>query len=140
MKGRPHRPHLLGPLIAGSLLLAACGGGDEQTAGGAAPPPAPAATGAEGTQVTASLTDFAIQLSSSEFAPGVYTFVTRQAGSAPHALSIDGPGVDTFSTKVIAPGGSDETLAATLQAGTYELWCPVGSHREQGMETTITVG
>jgi uncharacterized cupredoxin-like copper-binding protein len=41
---------------------------------------------------------------------------------------------------VIDPGGADETLTVTLQAGTYELWCPVGSHREQGMETTITVG
>jgi uncharacterized cupredoxin-like copper-binding protein len=27
----------------------------------------------------------------------------------------------------------------TLQAGTYEVWCPIGNHRAMGMDTTLTV-
>lgn len=31
------------------------------------------------------------------------------------------------------------SLTADLQRGTYELWCPVGQHRQLGMETTFTI-
>ncbi|MDQ6657996.1 MAG: hypothetical protein M3Z00_07200 [Actinomycetota bacterium] len=27
----------------------------------------------------------------------------------------------------------------TLQKGTYELYCPVGNHKQMGMDTHITV-
>src|SRR6266545_2569452 len=70
---------------------------------------------------------------------GAYTFVVEQQGKHPHALSIKGPGVDTTSTPTIQPGGASERLTVTLQPGRYELWCPVGNHKAQGMHTTITV-
>ncbi|MCI0688061.1 MAG: hypothetical protein L0Y54_12600 [Sporichthyaceae bacterium] len=54
-------------------------------------------------------------------------------------MSISGPGIDGESTPIIQPGGSSESLTVTLQPGTYQLWCPVGGHRQQGMELSITV-
>ena len=43
-----------------------------------------------------------------------------------------------WSIDSLQPGDS-ETLTANLQPGTYTVYCPVGNHREQGMEMTITV-
>jgi plastocyanin len=152
--------------LAGALFLASCGNGDDEesatspapaeetTVTSPIPPeettettptpaesptetsPPPAATA---TRVTATLTEFSIELSQQTFSPGTYEFVAEEEGQFPHALSIDGPGVDSTSTEVIEPGGASQTLTVTLQPGTYELWCPVGNHRAQGMETTITV-
>jgi uncharacterized cupredoxin-like copper-binding protein len=143
-------------VIVGAVLLTGCGGGgtteESATSPGqaeetttttpasaeptSATSPAPAVTG---TRVTAELTEFSIGLSQQTFAPGPYEFVAEEQGQLPHALSIEGPGVDSASTSVIDPGGDSQTLNLTLQPGTYELWCPVGNHRAQGMETTITV-
>jgi uncharacterized cupredoxin-like copper-binding protein len=36
------------------------------------------------------------------------------------------------------PGDSAE-LTVTLQKGSYEVWCSVDSHKEQGMDLTIDV-
>jgi uncharacterized cupredoxin-like copper-binding protein len=130
-------------MAAGALLLVACGGGGESAP--AASPTSPSVTsdaspaGNGGTSVTAALTEFRIELSQRAFEAGSYTFVAEEKGQAPHALSIEGPGVDTVSTPVIQPGAAAESLTVTLKTGTYELWCPVGSHRQQGMELTITV-
>ena len=150
--------------LAGVLVLASCGNGDDE---GSATSPAPAEettvtspvppeettgttpTSAEtpdetspapaATTVTATLTEFSIELSQQTFSPGTYEFVAEEQGEFPHAFSIEGPGVDSTSTEVIEPGGASQTLTVTLQPGTYEIWCPVGNHRAQGMETTITV-
>jgi hypothetical protein len=91
-----------------------------------------------GTAVTATLTEYTITLSQSSFSPGMYTFVALQKGQYPHALAIKGPGVQS-QTPIIQPGGPPQQLTVTLQKGTYELWCPVDSHKSQGMTTTITV-
>lgn len=128
---------------ASTLLLVACGGGGES-----APPASPTSrqvttqtspAGNGGSSVTAALTEFTIELSRQTFEAGTYTFVAEEKGQAPHALSIEGPGVDTVSTPVIQPGGGAESLTVTLEPGTYELWCPVGSHKQQGMDLTVTV-
>lgn len=39
-----------------------------------------------------------------------------------------------------AKPGESGSLTVDLQAGTYQIWCPVGNHRSQGMQTTLTVG
>jgi plastocyanin len=148
----PYR-RVVAALVA-ALILASCGdGGEEESATSPSPEettattPAPAeptvttspSPEAEATEVTVTLTEFSIELSEQTFAPGAYEFVAEEEGELPHALSIEGPGVDSTSTEVIQPGGESQTLTVTLQPGTYEIWCPVGNHRAQGMETTITV-
>jgi len=142
----PTRHRTRSALVPIAILLVApgCGGGGGDATTGAASPPAattsgPAASPAQtGTIVTAGLTEFNIELSQASLSPGTYTFVAEEKGQQPHALSIKGPGVDSATTPVIQPGGASQRLTVTLQSGTYELWCPVGNHRQQGMELTIT--
>jgi hypothetical protein len=149
---RRHPRGLLAVLaVAAALVTGGCGdgGGGEATGQQTSPPAAtaPAATtpGAVAsptgspTVVTAGLYDFRIELSQTSFTPGRYTFVAKEEGQAPHALAIKGPGVDSATTPVIQPGGADQQLTVTLQPGTYELWCPVGNHRDRGMALTVTV-
>lgn len=123
-------------LAAGGLtaVLAACGGGD---GGGSTttPPPSPQ-NGV--TKVDADLADFRITLSKKTFEPGVHDFVVKNTGNHDHALEIEGPGGENRS-RTIAPGAST-TLRVTLESGTYEVYCPVGNHKDQGMKTDITVG
>ena len=59
-------------------------------------------------------------------------------GSVDHALEVEGGGVEE-ETDTIAPGESGE-LTVELAAGTYELYCPIGNHREQGVEGSVEVG
>ena len=120
-------------LATGGLLVSACAGGTGDSSQSDQPPTI------KGTEVTAELTEYAITLDATTFPAGTYTFVAKEEGQAPHAVSIEGPGVNTVSTDVLNPGDADAALTVDLSPGTYILWCPVGNHRAQGMETTITV-
>jgi plastocyanin len=55
--------------------------------------------------------------------------------STPHAVEIEGNGVEAKSDTVTEAKTSVE---ADLKAGTYEFYCPVGSHRAT-MKGTLTV-
>ncbi|MEU6621004.1 copper-binding protein [Streptomyces litmocidini] len=120
-------------------LLAACGsGGGGSDSGTTAPPPARKSTAPGGaTRVTADLADFRITLSRQAFTPGTYAFVATNTGKHDHALEVEGPGGENRSSTV-APGGST-TLTVTLEAGKYEIYCPVDGHKDLGMKTEITV-
>src|SRR6266516_3637187 len=65
--------------------------------------------------------------------------VTVHDGTVTHALAVEGNGVDENSADISA--GSSGTLKVTLpKAGTYEIYCPVDGHKNQGMKGKITVG
>jgi plastocyanin len=88
--------------------------------------------------VTANEADFSIALSSSTLTAGPYTFNVENTGKATHSLTIQGPGgVDVTSDTL--QGGQTTTMTVTLQPGTYQVYCPIGNHREMGMDTTLTV-
>ena len=89
--------------------------------------------------VTVDASEYALKLPSNTMAPGTYTFTMDNVGHATHAIEIEGPGVDHAKSSTAGPGGT-ATLTVTLQPGSYELWCPVGNHKQAGMDTTITVG
>jgi uncharacterized cupredoxin-like copper-binding protein len=89
--------------------------------------------------VTVTATEFKLALPSTHLAPGTYTFTMDNAGHATHSIEIDGPGVSNQESRTAGPGGTS-TLTVTLQPGTYDMWCPVGNHRAEGMETKLTVG
>jgi len=112
-------------------LLASCGGDDEtsggQTSGGG---------GGQSVQVTA--TEFAFDPNEISVEAGEVSFELMNDGSAPHALEIEGNGVEESSDTI--DGGESTTLDVELDEGTYEIYCPVGDHRERGMEGTLTVG
>jgi uncharacterized cupredoxin-like copper-binding protein len=127
-------------LLTGSVvILAGCGGGSSSSPGVTSSAAASAAASVPaGTSVTASEKEFSITLSQTTFKAGTYTFHVTNAGSFGHNLTIKGPGVDTKATSALQPGQSG-TLTVTLQTGSYELWCSVDSHKEQGMDLNITV-
>jgi len=97
-----------------------------------APAPAPAA-------VNVKLSEWKVELSAGTIAAGTVTFTVTNAGSIPHALEVEGQGIEQ-ETGVIQPGAS-ATLTLTLKAGTYEVYCPVGndSHKKLGMEAELKV-
>ena len=57
--------------------------------------------------------------------------------SIPHAVAVEGNGVDKSGATVTKDGTSSVT--ADLKPGTYTFYCPVGNHAAQGMKGTLTV-
>jgi plastocyanin len=133
-------------VVAGvAVLLAGCGGTDTAGNAGTSTPPAetpPAETSSgemsmNGMQMAVSLTDFKVELAEQTMTPGTHMLDVTNDGEAPHALTIEGQGVNETGKTLEA--GQQEMLSVDLPAGTYTFYCPVGDHRAQGMETTITV-
>jgi len=126
-----------------ALLLGACGGTSTNTAtqSAASSPTAtsPSSATAVGTSVGVTEKEFSITLSQTSFSPASYTFTIQNKGAFPHNLNIEGPGVDTKTSPILSPGQSG-MLTATLQKGSYELWCSVPGHKNKGMDLTIKVG
>ena len=69
--------------------------------------------------------------------PGTYLFKAVNSGGTVHALEVEGQGIED-ETEEIQPGQSAE-LKVKLEAGTYELYCPVDGHKEEGMEGKVIV-
>jgi plastocyanin len=117
--------------LASALALAGCGGDD----GG----------GEETTNGTASQTfsivesDFTLSPATVTVdGPGTYTFEATNDGGVDHALEIEGNGIEQ-ETDTIGPGES-ASVTVDLESGTYEMYCPIGNHRDLGMSGEITVG
>ncbi|WP_051833077.1 plastocyanin/azurin family copper-binding protein [Streptomyces sp. NRRL S-646] len=123
-------------VFAAALVLAACSSGGGGGGGGSA---SSGASKASGTRVTVTETEYGLKLSRSSFTPGTYTFVADNAGKVTHALSIDGPGVEDAKTKNIQ-SGQQAMVTVTFKKGTYDLYCPVDSHKQLGMNKHIQVG
>jgi plastocyanin len=98
-----------------------------------------ARAGATPFAVTATLSEWKVELSQDVVPPGEVTITVANAGNIPHALEVEGPGLER-ETATIQPG-STGVLTLTLQPGTYEVYCPVGmdSHKKLGMQTHLTV-
>ena len=69
--------------------------------------------------------------------PGKVTIVMDNPSDLPHAVEIEGSGVEVAGD-TIGKGGVSQA-SADLKAGEYEYYCPVGNHKEAGMEGTLTV-
>lgn len=124
--------------VAALVTLAACGGASGGGGSGAAPTKSATAT-AKGQPVSVVEKEFSISLTPATLPAGTYTFTVRNAGTFPHNLNIQGPGVAQQSSATVSPGQS-AALTVTLQKGSYELWCSVDSHKERGMDLTLKVG
>lgn len=135
----------LAALAVASFGLAACGGSDEETS-------TSSAAGETTTSSSAAGGGGGGETISFEAAPAglayTTTEVTAKAGadtidfvnpsSTAHNVVIEGAdGNDIAETDTIS---SDETTTtADLEPGTYTFYCSVDSHREAGMEGTLTV-
>lgn len=67
---------------------------------------------------------------------GKTTIDFTNASQTPHAVEVEGNGVEEETKTVI---GGKASLTLDLKPGTYEFYCPIDSHKEQGMKGTLTV-
>jgi plastocyanin len=142
-------------LTAGVLVAAGCGGDDEEEGGGATSEQTPAATetpteeptpaedggGGGGGGETLTLTadpGGAISWEPNELnaAAGSVTIELVNESSTPHAVEVEGNGVEEESETIT---GSTTELTVDLEAGEYVFYCPVGQHRQNGMEGQLLV-
>lgn len=126
-------------LIPFALLLAGCGG----TSGGTGNPGQGhlgETAGVVDTTVTIILKDFTITPTDIKLPnAGAYTFILYNEGSQRHSLKIEGNGLNARGNEINF--GKTATFKVTFKkAGTYQMYCPVDSHKDLGMTGTITVG
>src|SRR5215212_9512863 len=139
-----YAPRIYAQIIAVVLILVGvvgCGAGGGSAGGGGGAEDAQAPSGAKESVVKT------IRVKETEFAlkpaeitlekPGTYLFKAVNSGGTVHALEVEGQGIEE-ETEQIQPGQSAE-LKVKLEAGTYELYCPVDGHKEEGMEGKIIV-
>ena len=69
--------------------------------------------------------------------PGKVTIVMDNPSDVPHAVAIEGQGIEKAG-KTVGKGGVSR-VSADLEAGEYEFLCPVGTHADAGMTGTLTV-
>jgi plastocyanin len=125
--------------------LAACGSGNSDSASSApkkTATAAPASAGGGGQKLTIAAKEsggLSFTKSSLKAKAGTVTITMDNPGSdsLPHAIAVEGHGVDKDGS--FAQPGDKSTVSADLKPGKYEFYCPVGNHRQQGMEGTLTV-
>jgi plastocyanin len=121
---------------AGALALAGCGGSDDSGSSGSGA----SSSGGGGEQLSlAADPGGAIKFDTTELKAkaGKVTINFINDSSTPHAVEVEGNGVEAGSDTV-TKGKSSVTV--DLEAGTYDFYCPVGQHRQNGMEGKLTVG
>lgn len=69
---------------------------------------------------------------------GPTTFEVVNNGQMLHNLEIEGQGIEVMLDRDLNPGETG-TMEVDLQPGEYVAYCPVGDHRERGMEMALTV-
>jgi plastocyanin len=124
-----------------AALLAGCDGDDEEPAATAtaAATEEPAGGGGGGETIDVSApADGSLKFDQSELSAkaGKVTIKFANPSQVPHAVEIEGNGVET-ETETVTDG--DASVSTDLKPGTYTFYCPVGQHREAGMEGTLTV-
>jgi plastocyanin len=121
------------PLIPLTLLLAACGGSSGGGGGDAS-----------GVLQTIQISEKEFSLDPSSITvpkAGTYAFEVTNDAQVTHALDIEESGSENEAESgEIEPGGKKTVEFTFSGAGSYELYCPIDGHRQQGMEGTITVG
>jgi uncharacterized cupredoxin-like copper-binding protein len=127
------------------LTFAGCGGDDDDTTtaaeGGTTTTATAAGTaGAGGQTVEISETEYEIDPSDPSVQPGTVSFEITNDGGVDHNLEVEGPEGEQELEQDLAPGESGTLTVDLSQPGSYEMYCPVGNHRDLGMEGEITVG
>ena len=119
-------------LLPTALILAACGGGTDEAE--------PAGDVIQTIQISEkefSLTPSSVNLPRT----GTYEFEVTNDGQITHALEVEeGEGGEEAETDDIEPGETATLRFTFTSDGSFEMYCPIGNHRQEGMDGTITVG
>ncbi|MFY9578637.1 MAG: cupredoxin domain-containing protein [Gaiellaceae bacterium] len=121
-------------LAPAALLLAACGGSSNK--------PAASSTGTGPALQTISLSEKEFSITPKAISvpkTGTYTFEVKNNGQIPHALVVAGNGVE-HKTADIQPGGSATLTVDLSKKGSYQIYCPIDGHRQNGMQAALAVG
>ena len=142
-------------LLVGAIAIpiAGCGGGDDDSGGSSASTSSSssgsgggntnttAKSGPGGRQVINLAADpsgaLKFDKSSLSAKAGKLTVVMSNPSDLPHAIEIDGNGIE-IKGQTVNKGGTSKA-SGDLKAGTYEFYCPVDSHKQAGMKGTLTV-
>jgi len=139
-------------LLVGALAIpvAGCGGDDDDdgggggssSGGGASTQPAETGGGGGGGGQTLKIAAdpggaLKFDKSSLTAKAGKVTIVMDNPSDLPHAVEIEGNGQE-FEGETVDKGGVSKA-SGDLKPGKYEFYCPVDSHKEAGMEGTLTV-
>jgi plastocyanin len=138
-------------LLVGAIAIpiAGCGGDDDDSGGssgstdtsGAAKTNTTAKSGPGGRQVINIAADpsgaLKFNKSSLSAKAGKLTVVMANPSDLPHAIEIEGNGIE-IKGQTVNKGGTSKA-SGDLKAGTYEFYCPVDSHKQAGMKGTLTV-
>jgi plastocyanin len=136
------------PLLAFAgtvIVLAAAGCGGGGGSGGSTGATTPTVSGGAGGAApvkTIRIVEKEFSLSPSTVSiskPGLYVLQGLNRGTISHALAIEGNGIDTDGP-VVSPGRTSTVRVTIVKGGSYELYCPVGNHKEMGMEGHLTLG
>ena len=79
--------------------------------------------------------------------PGTYKFKTENKGTTQHSLEIEGKGVKSKGSdegeaeleQALNPGQSGVLTVTFQKPGTYEMYCPVDGHEQEGMKGEVVV-
>jgi plastocyanin len=141
---------LLVGLLAAAMTLAACGGDDDSSSSGSEATATETATptetatadsggGGGGTVSLATPADGSLKFDKTTLTAkaGKVTIDFDNPASVPHAVEVEGNGIEEKGTDTITKSKASVTL--DLKPGTYEFYCPVAGHRAAGMEGKLTV-
>jgi plastocyanin len=133
-------------LVGAMLAVAGCGGDDEKPASSSKSDSTPtptateaAASGGGGENITLAADKSALKFDKSalEAKAGKVTLTMDNPSDIPHAVAIEGNGVDVDGKTV--GKGEKSVASADLKPGTYTFYCPVPGHEEAGMKGKLTV-
>jgi len=137
---------VIGPLAAG-VLMAGCGGADNSSSSSAPAKVKSTATQAKANNAAGNSSTLSLSADPSgalkfnkkvlSTKSGAVTINMSNPSSVPHGIAVEGNGVDKDGQTVTSGGTS--TVSVTLKPGKYTFYCPVDSHRQQGMQGTLTV-
>ena len=119
------------------LAIAGCGGDDSSSGSGGSS--GSSSSGGGGQQLAlASPSDGSLKFDETTLKAkaGTVTINDDNPSTTAHAVEIEGNGVEEKSDTIT---GGKTSVTADLKPGTYEFYCPVDSHKAQGMKGTITV-
>ena len=134
---------MLTALVVGIALLAGCVGGDNQKsaapAASATQEPASGGGGGGATVKVSAPADGSLKFDQATLSAkaGKVTFEFSNPSSVPHAFEVEGNGVEKTTDTVT--GSDAPPLTVDLKPGEYTFYCPVGDHRQEGMEGKLTV-
>jgi uncharacterized cupredoxin-like copper-binding protein len=143
-------PVVLLAAVCAALVVAGCGSSDNKSESTSAQTPAQTTTsttpssssesgGAAGELKLSADPSGQLKFDKSSLTAkaGKVTLVMDNPSSVPHAVAVEGNGVDKDGNTV-QKGGTSK-VSVSLKPGKYEFYCPVDGHKEAGMKGTLTV-